>query len=49
MADVEKIRILVGLNVDRYTVKIIDKANNEIAYDKLTTKAGYSVMLYERS
>lgn len=38
MADVEKIRILVGLNVDRYTVKIIDKANNEIAYDKLTTK-----------
>lgn len=38
MADVEKIRILVGLNVDKYTVKIIDKANNEIAYDKLTTK-----------
>ena len=38
MADVEKIRILVGLNVDKYTVKIIDKANNEIAFDKLTTK-----------
>ena len=38
MADVEKIRILVGLNVDKYTVKIIDKANNEIAFGKLTTK-----------
>lgn len=38
MKDVEKIRILVGLNVDKYTVKIIDKANNELAYEKLTTK-----------
>ena len=26
MEDVEKIRILVGLNVDKYTVKIIDNA-----------------------
>ena len=26
MEDVEKIRILVGLNVDKYTVEIIDKA-----------------------
>ena len=38
MKDVEKIRILVGLNVDRYTVKIIDKANNEVAFEKMTTK-----------
>lgn len=38
MKDVEKIRILVGINVDRYTVKIIDKANNEVAFEKLTTK-----------
>lgn len=38
MADVEKIRILVGLSVDRYTVKIIDKANNELAFEKKTTK-----------
>lgn len=38
MKDVEKIRILAGLNVDRYTVKIIDKANNEVAFEKLTTK-----------
>lgn len=27
METVEKLRILVGLNVDKYTVKIIDKAN----------------------
>lgn len=26
---VEKIRVLVGLNVDKFTVKIIDQANNE--------------------
>ena len=38
MKDVDKIRILVGLNVDRYTVKIIDKANNEVAFEKMTTK-----------
>lgn len=38
MEDVEKIRILVGLNVDKYTVKIIDKANSEIAYESLTIK-----------
>lgn len=38
MADVEKIRILVGLNVDKYTVKIIDKANNEVAFAKMTAK-----------
>ena len=38
MESVEKIRILVGLNVDKYTVKIIDKANMELAYDSPTTK-----------
>ena len=38
MEDVEKIRILVGLNVDKYTVKIIDRANSEIAYESLTIK-----------
>lgn len=38
MGSVEKIRILVGLNVDKYTVKIIDKANSEIAYEAPTTK-----------
>lgn len=38
MESVEKIRILVGLNVDKYTVKIIDKANMELTYDSPTTK-----------
>lgn len=38
MEEVEKIRILVGLNVDKYTVKIIDKANAQIAYEAPTTK-----------
>ena len=38
LENVEKIRILVGLNVDRYTVKIIDKANMELAYEALATK-----------
>lgn len=38
MESVEKIRILVGLNVDKYTVKIIDKANAEVTYTAPTTK-----------
>ena len=38
MEDVEKIRILVGLNVDKYTVKIIDKAYSEVAYEVPTIK-----------
>jgi superfamily II DNA/RNA helicase len=38
METVEKIRILVGMNVDKYTVKIIDKANSEIIYEAPTTK-----------
>ena len=38
MKDVEKIRILVGLNVDKYTVKIIDKANMQIGYETPTVK-----------
>lgn len=38
MEDIEKIRILVGLNVDKYTVKIIDKASMELRYEAPTTK-----------
>ncbi len=38
MEDVEKIRILVGLNVDKYTVKIIDKVNMELKYEAPTEK-----------
>ena len=35
---VEKIRILVGLNTDRFTVKIIDRARQELQYTTLTEK-----------
>lgn len=38
MEDVEKIRVLVGLNVDKYTVKIIDKATSELKYEMPTIK-----------
>lgn len=38
MEDVEKIRILVGLNVDKYTVKILDRANAELSYEAPTMK-----------
>lgn len=38
LEEVEKIRILVGLNVDRYTVKIIDRAKEEISFSALTEK-----------
>lgn len=37
LESVEKIRILVGLNVDRFTVKIIDRAKEEIKYTSFTT------------
>lgn len=40
MQDVEKMRILVGLNVDRFTVKIIDKMKDEIKYSAISTKDG---------
>ena len=36
LESVEKIRILVGLNVDRFTVKIIDRAKEEIKYTSCT-------------
>ena len=38
MESVEKIRILVGLNTDRFTVKIIDRAREEIQYASMTSK-----------
>lgn len=44
MEDVEKVRILVGLNTDRYTVKIIDRAKEEIQYASLTEKEGRNAL-----
>lgn len=40
LENVEKIRILVGLNTDRFTVKIIDRVKEEIQYAILTEKEG---------
>lgn len=38
MESIERIRILVGLGVDRYTVRIIDRASAEAVYDAPTVK-----------
>ena len=40
MKTVEHIRILVGLNVDRFTVKIIDRAKDEIKYAAVSANEG---------
>jgi len=44
MENVEKIRILVGLNVDNYTVKIIDSANDEISFERRTEKESKEII-----
>lgn len=44
MEGVEKIRILVGLNVDNYTVKIVDKAKEEIAYKEIDKEKGIELI-----
>lgn len=44
---VEKIRILVGLNVDRYTVKIIDRAKDESQYASISTAEGKNIIADE--
>ncbi len=40
MKTVKHIRILVGLNVDRFTVKIIDRAKDEIKYAAVSANEG---------
>ena len=44
MKDVEKIRILVGLNVDKFTVKIIDEYKGDIEYVRRTEKEGREIV-----
>lgn len=44
LENVEKIRILVGLNVDRFTVKIIDRAKEDIKYTSFTRKEGREIL-----
>ena len=43
LEDVEKIRILVGLNVDRFTVHIIDRATEEIKFSSVASKEGREI------
>ena len=47
MQSVEKIRILVGLNVDRFTVKIIDRAKEEMRYASVSAKDGGEIVAEE--
>ena len=47
LEQVEKIRILVGLNVDRYTVKIIDRVNDEAQYAAISTADGKEMIADE--
>ena len=44
LTNVEKIRILVGLNVDRFTVKIIDRATNETRVAAISTAEGKNII-----
>lgn len=44
MQDIEKIRILVGLNVDSYTVKLIDTAKQEVSVIRKTEKEGRDIL-----
>ena len=47
LEQVEKIRILIGLNVDRYTVKIIDRVNDEAKYAAISTADGKEIIADE--
>ncbi len=44
LESVEKIRILVGLNVDRFTVKIIDRMKEEVQYSSFTHKEAKEIL-----
>jgi len=47
MADVDKIRILIGLNVDHYTVKLIDRVKEEIKFAAISAKEGKEILTEE--
>lgn len=44
---VDKIRILVGLNVDKYTVKIIDTIKDEVSTASISANEGKEIMAEE--
>ena len=41
---VDKIRVLVGLNVDRFTVKIIDRYKDELKYQTISSNDGKTIL-----
>lgn len=41
---VDKIRILVGMNVDRFTVRIIDRYKEEVKYQKVSSSEGKTML-----
>lgn len=45
LESVEKIRILVGLNVDKFTVKVIDRATNEARVSSISEKEGKEIIV----
>ena len=44
LKDVEKIRILIGLNVDRFTMKIIDRIKQESTFSHVSEKDGKNII-----
>ena len=44
LENVEKIRILVGLNVDRFTIKIIDRMREEVKYSSFTRQESRQIL-----
>lgn len=44
MESVEKIRILVGLNVNHFTVKIIDRMKEEVKYASVSAREGKDIV-----
>ena len=47
LEQVEKIRILIGLSVDRFTVKIIDRATNEVQVSAISAADGKTLITEE--
>ena len=47
MGTVDKIRILVGLNVNKYTVKIIDTIQDEVPIASISANEGKEIMAEE--
>ena len=47
LEQVYKIRILIGLNVDKFTVNIVDQAKNEIKVSAVSTSAGKEIIAKE--